>query len=112
MKTGSYVSSLSTIIVLLGLFNIDLLNNENHLLTITERLNNLLSEDSTLWNAKYNYAKENDNKKSIEIYRFNRGVKDILILTEDDLTSDEAKVLNIYLWSFTLTTNLPKACLH
>ena len=36
----------------------------------------------------------NDNKKSIEIYRVNRGVKDILILTENDLTSDEAKVLN------------------
>jgi DNA gyrase subunit B len=81
-------------IAILGLFNIDLLNNENHLLTITERLNNILSEDSTRWNAKYNYAKENDNKKSIEIYRINRGVKDILILTEDDLTSDEAKVLN------------------
>jgi len=81
-------------IAILGLFNIDLLNNENHLLTITERLNSLLSEDSNLWNAQYNYAIGNDNKKSIEIYRINRGVKDILILTEDDLTSDEAKLLN------------------
>ena len=81
-------------IAILGLFNIDLLNNENHLLTITERLNSLLSEDSNLWNAQYNYAIGNDNKKSIEIYRVNRGVKDILILTENDLTSDEAKVLN------------------
>jgi DNA gyrase subunit B len=81
-------------IAILGLFNIDLLNNKNYLLTITERLNNLLSEDSTRWNAQYNYTKENDDKKSIEIYRINRGVKDILILTQDDLTSDEAKVLN------------------
>ena len=38
--------------------------------------------------------KENKDKKSIEIYRVNRGVKDILILTEEDLVSDEAKALN------------------
>ena len=37
---------------------------------------------------------ENKGKKSIEISRVNRGVKDILILTKDDLVSDEAKVLN------------------
>ena len=72
-------------IAILGLFNLELFNNENHLLRITERLNNLLSDEASSWKANYNIIEENKDKKSIEIYRVNRGVKDILILTKDDL---------------------------
>jgi DNA gyrase subunit B len=81
-------------IAILGFFNLELFNNENHLSRITERLNNLLSDEASSWKANYNIIEENKDKKSIEISRVNRGVKDILILTKDDLVSDEAKVLN------------------
>tara|TARA_B100000767_G_scaffold10899_1_gene10625 strand:+ start:39 stop:896 length:858 start_codon:yes stop_codon:yes gene_type:complete len=81
-------------IAILGFFNLELFNNENHLLRITERLNNLLSDEASSWKANYNNIEENKDKKSIEISRVNRGVKDILILTKDDLVTDEAKVLN------------------
>ena len=54
----------------------------------------VVDDDDGIRTLVKKYLNENDDKKSVEIYRINRGVKDILILTENDLTSDEAKVLN------------------
>ncbi len=66
-------------LAILGLLNFKLFENDNNLLKITQRLNKLPSNSSNEWTAKYNLNSENDNKKSIEISRVNRGVKDILI---------------------------------
>ena len=79
---------------ILGLLNLKLFENDNNLLQITQRLNKLPSNSSNEWTAKYNLNSENDNKKSIEISRVNRGVKDILILNEEDLNSEEIKALD------------------
>ena len=81
-------------LAILGLLNFKLFENDNNLLKITQRLNKLPSNSSNEWNAKYNLNSENDNKKSIEISRVNRGVKDILILNEEDLNSEEVKALD------------------
>ncbi|MDA9657629.1 DNA topoisomerase (ATP-hydrolyzing) subunit B [Alphaproteobacteria bacterium] len=81
-------------LAILGLLNFKLFENENNLLKITQRLNKLPSNSSNEWTAKYNLNSENDNKKSIEISRVNRGVKDILILDEEDLNSEEVKALD------------------
>ena len=81
-------------LAILGLLNFKLFENDNNLLKITQRLNKLPSNSSNEWNAKYNLNSENDNEKSIEISRVNRGVKDILILNEEDLNSEEIKALD------------------
>ena len=81
-------------LAILGLLNFKLFENDNNLLKITQRLNKLPSNSSNEWNAKYNLNSENDNKKSIEISRVNRGVKDILILNEEDFNSEEIKALD------------------
>ena len=81
-------------LAILGLLNFKLFENDNNLLKITQRLNKLPSNSSNEWTAKYNLNSENDNKKSIEISRVNRGVKDILILNEEDLNSEEIKALD------------------
>ena len=81
-------------LAILGLLNFKLFENDNNLLKITQRLNKLPSNSSNEWTAKYNLNSENDNKKSIEISRVNRGVKDILILNEEDLNSEEVKALD------------------
>ena len=81
-------------LAILGLLNLKLFENDNNLLKITQRLNKLPSNSSNEWTAKYNLNSENDNKKSIEISRVNRGVKDILILNEEDLNSEEVKALD------------------
>ena len=81
-------------LAILGLLNFKLFENDNNLLKITQRLNKLPSNSSNEWTAKYNLNSENDNKKSIEISRVNRGVKDILILNEEDLNSEDVKALD------------------
>jgi DNA gyrase subunit B len=81
-------------LAILGLLNFKLFENDNNLLKITQRLNKLPSNSSNEWTAKYNLNSENDNKKSIEISRVNRGVKDILILNEEDFNSEEVKALD------------------
>ena len=81
-------------LAILGLLNFKLFENDNNLLKITERLNILSSDLSNDWTATYNPNSENDNKKFIEISRVNRGVKDTLIINEEDLNSEEIKALD------------------
>ncbi len=79
-------------IAILGLFNLNLFNNESHILKVTERLNRLSGNISNNWNANLNI--QDQNNKSLQIYRVNRGVKDEFTLTEKDLISEEAKALD------------------
>ena len=81
-------------LAILGLLNFKLFENDNNLLKITERLNKLPSNSSNDWTATYNPNNENNNKKFIEISRVNRGVKDTLIINEEDLNSEEIKALD------------------
>ncbi len=81
-------------LAILGLLNFKLFENDNNLLKITERLNILSSNVSNDWTATYKLNSENDNKKFIEISRVNRGVKDALIISEEDLNSEEIKALD------------------
>ena len=81
-------------LAILGLLNFKLFENDNNLLKITERLNILPSNSSNDWTATYNSNNENNNKKFIEISRVNRGVKDTLIINEEDLNSEEIKALD------------------
>ncbi len=81
-------------IAILGLLNFKLFENDNNLLKITERLNILPSNSANDWTATYNPNNENNNKRFIEISRVNRGVKDTLIINEEDLNSEEIKALD------------------
>ena len=81
-------------LAILGLLNFKLFENDNNLLKITERLNILPSDSFNNWTATYNPNNENNNKKFIEISRVNRGVKDTLIINEEDLNSEEIKALD------------------
>ena len=81
-------------LAILGLLNFKLFENDNNLLKITERLNILSSNLSNDWTATYKLNSENNNKKFIEISRVNRGVKDSLIINEEDLNSEEIKALD------------------
>ncbi len=81
-------------LAILGLLNFKLFENDNNLLKITERLNKLTSKSFNDWTATYNPNNENNNKKFIEISRVNRGVKDTLIINEEDLNSEEIKALD------------------
>ena len=77
---------------ILGLMNIDLFNNEKNLLIINERLSNFLIDDEKGWSAIFNI--DHEDKKILEISRVYRGVKDNFILTEEDILSEEAKMLD------------------
>ena len=81
-------------LAILGLLNFKLFENDNNLLKITERLNMLPSNSSNDWTATYKPNNDNNNKKFIEISRVNRGVKDTLIINEEDLNSEEIKALD------------------
>ena len=81
-------------LAILGLLNFKLFENDNNLLKITERLNILPSNSSNDLTATYNPNNVNNNKKFIEISRVNRGVKDTLIINEEDLNSEEIKALD------------------
>ena len=77
---------------ILGFMNIDLFNNEKNLLIINERLSNFLIDDEKGWSAIFNI--DDEDKKILEISRVYRGVKDNFILTEEDILSEEAKMLD------------------
>ena len=77
---------------ILGFMNIDLFNNEKNLLIINERLSNFLIDDEKGWSAIFNI--DDEDKKTLEISRVYRGVKDNFILTEEDILSEEAKMLD------------------
>ena len=77
---------------ILGLLNIELYENENNLLIINERLNKSLTETEKGWSATFTI--ENENIKSLQISRIYRGVKDIFILTKDNILLEEAKILD------------------
>ena len=77
---------------ILGFMNIDLFNNEKNLLIINERLSNFLIDDEKGWSAIFNI--DHEDKKILEISRVYRGVKDNFILTEEDILSEEAKMLD------------------
>ena len=77
---------------ILGLLNIELYENENNLIIINERLNKSLTETEKGWSATFTI--ENENIKSLQISRIYRGVKDIFILTKDNVLLEEAKILD------------------
>ena len=77
---------------ILGFMNIDLFNNEKNLLIINERLSNFLIDDEKGWSAIFNI--DDEDKRILEISRVYRGVKDNFILTEEDILSEEAKMLD------------------
>ena len=81
-------------LAILGLLNQQILEDENSLIKITERLNKVLSNSQQEWVAVYDYDKSDNDKKYIEISRVNRGVKDIFVINEEDLKSDEIKSLD------------------
>ena len=77
---------------ILGFMNVDLFNNEKNLLIINERLSNFLIDDEKGWSAIFKM--DDEDKKILEISRLYRGVKDNFILTEEDILSEEAKMLD------------------
>ena len=77
---------------ILGFMNVDLFNNEKNLLIINERLSNFLIDDEKGWSAIFKI--DDQDKKILEISRVYRGVKDNFILTEEDILSEEAKMLD------------------
>ncbi len=81
-------------LAILGVLNQKMFEDENNLTKITQRLNQVFANSNNVWSSKYTYKKNNDEKKSIEISRINRGVKDVFIMGEDDLDSDEIKALD------------------
>ena len=77
---------------ILGFMNVDLFNNEKNLLIINNRLSNFLINDEKGWSAIFKI--DDEDKKILEISRLYRGVKDNFILTEEDILSEEAKMLD------------------
>ncbi len=81
-------------LAILGLLNSKLFENDNNLLKISERLNRLPSNSTNEWTATYDRNDNDENKKFLEIFRVNRGVKDIFLINEEDLLSEEVKALD------------------
>ncbi len=81
-------------LAILGFLNQKLFENENNLTKITMRLNKFLNNSSSEWSAKYTSDKGGIDQKYIEISRISRGVKDTFLLCENDLNSDEIKILD------------------
>ena len=77
---------------ILGFLNSDVFDNEENLIVINNRLNKSLINSEKGWNAVFKV--EDENKKILEISRINRGVKDLFILTNEDILSEEAKILD------------------
>ena len=80
-------------LAILGLLNQKLFEDEDNLMKITQRLNQVFANSNNEWSSRYTYN-NNDEKKLIEISRMNRGVKDVFVLDEDDLNSEEIKTLD------------------
>ena len=81
-------------LAILGLLNQKLFDDENNLKKISQRLNQVLANSNNEWSSKYTYNNNSNEKKLIEISRMNRGVKDVFVMGEDDLNSDEIKTLD------------------
>ena len=81
-------------LAILGVLNQKIFEDENNLTKISQRLNQVFANSNNVWSSKYTYKKNSDEKKLIEISRINRGVKDVFIMSEDDLNSDEIKALD------------------
>ena len=77
---------------ILGFLNSDVFDNEENLIVINNRLNKSLINSEKGWNVVFKV--EDDDKKILEISRINRGVKDLFILTNEDILSEEAKILD------------------
>ena len=77
---------------ILGFLNSDVFDNEENLIVINNRLNKSLINSEKGWNAVFKV--EGDDKKILEISRINRGVKDLFILTNEDILSEEVKILD------------------
>ena len=77
---------------ILGFLNSDVFDNEENLIVINNRLNKCLINFEKGWNAVFKALDE--DKKILEISRINRGVKDLFILTNEDILSEEAKILD------------------
>ena len=59
-----------------------------------ERLNRLSTDSTNEWTATLNGNDNDEENKCIEISRVNRGVKDIFLINEEDLLSEEVKALD------------------
>ena len=81
-------------LAVLGILNVQLFENNNNLTKITERLNKVLANTNNEWSTKYTYQNDDNEKKYLEISRINRGVKDVFVISEEDLKSDEIKTLD------------------
>ena len=81
-------------LAILGLLNLKLFNNKNNLIQIMQRLNKPSSNSTNEWSATYNSNDNDEKKRFLEISRVNRGVKDIFIINEEDLNSEEVKALD------------------
>ena len=77
---------------ILGFLNSDVFDNEENLIVINNRLNKSLINSEKGWNSIFKV--EDEDKKILEISRINRGVKDLFILTNEDILSEEAKILD------------------
>jgi DNA gyrase subunit B len=77
---------------ILGFLNSDVFDNEDNLIIINDRLNKFLINSEKGWNAVFKALDE--DKKILEISRINRGVKDLFILSYQDILSEEAKILD------------------
>ena len=77
---------------ILGFLNSDVFDNEENLIVINNRLNKCLINSEKGWNAVFKV--EDEDKKILEISRINRGVKDLFILTNEDILSEEVKILD------------------
>ncbi len=81
-------------LAILGVLNQKIFENENYLTKISQRLNRVLANSNNEWSSKYTYKNNDNDKKYIEISRISRGVKDVFVMGEDDLYSDEMKTLD------------------
>ena len=81
-------------LAILGFLNQKIFEDPNNLSIISQRLNQILSSSNDEWSSRYTYKNEVDDKKYIEISRINRGVKDVFVMSEDDLNTDEIKTLD------------------
>ena len=81
-------------LAILGVLNEKMFENEINLTKISQRLNQVLANSNSEWSSKYTYKNNDYDKKYIEISRINRGVKDVFVMSEDDLNADEIKTLD------------------
>ncbi len=81
-------------LAILGFLNEKMFENEINLIKISQRLNQVLANSNSEWSSKYIHKNNDYDKKYIEISRINRGVKDVFVMSEDDLNTEEIKTLD------------------